>query len=100
MEEHVAHQESQISGITPRYTQTGHLTGYIVEVRHDGLNEIRTISDRDEDTAIRKAEALGARWNEKWHRVELQRSSREEKYASKQQAEERTADAQEELQAA
>ncbi len=96
----MAHQESQISGITPRYTQTGHLTGYIVEVRHDGLNEIRTISDRDEDTAIRKAEALGARWNEKWHRVELQRSSREEKHASKQQAEERTAEAQEDLQAA
>jgi len=96
----MAQQESRISGITPRYTQTGHLTGYIVEVRHDGLNEIRTIADRDEDTAIRKAQALGARWDEKWQRVEHQRSAQEARHASKQEAEARTADAQKDLLAA
>lgn len=91
---------SEIAGITARYTQRGNVSSYVVEVRHSGLNEIRTLGDRDHDTALRKAQALCAKWDEKWARVEQQSSVQLRKQTSKEQAESKTAIAEQELTAA
>jgi len=89
--------QSEIRSITARRTQRGSICGFIVEVRHRGLNELRTVGDRDRDTAIRKAEAICARWDEKWTRIQQQTSVQQQKQASKEQAEAQTAVAEQEL---
>ena len=91
---------SEIVGISARHTQRGNVSGYVVEVRHSGLNEIRTLGDRDHDTALRKAQALCAKWDEKWARIEQQSSVQLRKQTDKEQAESRTAIAEQELTAA
>jgi hypothetical protein len=92
--------QSEIVSVSERTTQRGTVTGYVVELRHRGLNEVRTVGDRDHDTAIRKAQALGAKWNGKWSRLQEKQAVQSHKQATKEEADARTSAAEHELDAA
>jgi hypothetical protein len=76
--------------IEKRINQRGIVTFYKLEVFHHGLNEVRTVGDRDYDVVERKAAALLARWNEKWERIQALEDARQQKQSSKDEAESET----------
>ena len=88
----------RVSAITERVTSTGRVTGYQVEVWHDGLNEHRVLSDRYFGVLNNKLEAQLARWAEKYEK-RLEREQREaQRQAGRETAERETEEVQEALQ--
>jgi hypothetical protein len=83
--------ESGARLVEKRTNQHGDVTWYKVEVFHHGLNEVRTVGDRDYDVVERKAQALLAKMQEKWARVQAQDHARQQKQTGKEDAESRTA---------
>ena len=65
----------RVSSAKERVTSTGRVTGYQVEVWHDGLNEHRVLSDRDIDVLQNKLNAQIRRWTEKYEK-QLEREER------------------------
>lgn len=88
-----------MGGITERYTSTGRVSGYQIEVWHDGLNEHRVFSDRDLGVLENKINAHLLRWGEK-HEKLLQKKAREaQRQSGLETAEVETVEAEAALQA-
>ena len=89
----------RISKATERLTATGRVSGYQVEVWHDGLNEHRVLSDRDIGVLENKLNAQLNRWDEKYekHLEREERAARRE--AGLSAAEAATREAQQALEA-
>src|SRR5271169_1487951 len=79
--------------VEKRRNQRGEITWYKIEVYHGGLNEVRTVGDREFEMAERKAEALHTKLEEKWSRLELQEGTKKQKRTGKEAAETSTASA-------
>ncbi len=89
----------RVSEVTKRMTSTGRVSGFQIEVWHDGLNEHRVLSDRDIGILENKCNAHLARWAEKYAK-HLEREEREvRREAGKAAAETETAEAEEALKA-
>ncbi|MCY3888090.1 MAG: restriction endonuclease [Chloroflexi bacterium] len=89
----------RVSEVTARLTSTGRVSGFQIEVWHDGLNEHRVLSDRDRGVLENKLSAHLARWAEKYAK-RLAREEREaRREAGKAAAETETAEAEEALEA-
>lgn len=89
----------RIGGVTERYTSTGRVSGYQIEVWHDGLNEHRVLSDRDLGVLQNKLDAHLSRWDEKYEK-RLEREAREaQRQSGLETAEVETEEAQAALQA-
>ena len=90
---------TRVSAVTKRLTSTGRVSGFQVEVWHDGLNEHRVLSDQDITVLNNKLDAQLARWAEKYGR-RLEREKREaQRQAGRAASERDTEEAQEALQA-
>ncbi|MXZ89143.1 MAG: restriction endonuclease [Dehalococcoidia bacterium] len=89
----------RVGELTTRFTSTGRVSGYQIEVWHDGLNEHRVLSDRDPGVLENKLNAHLSRWSEKYGK----QLEREEKVARRQAglaaAETATAEAEQAIQA-
>ena len=70
-----------------RRNQRGEVTWWKIEVYHRGLNEVKTVGDRELEVAERKAEALHSKLQEKWLRLELQEGMKKQRRESKGTAE-------------
>ena len=57
--------EIRISDIRGRYTQAENLSGYEVEMQHDGLHEHKIVSAKEEYILQNKVEIQCRHWNEK-----------------------------------
>ncbi|MYA07275.1 MAG: restriction endonuclease [Holophagales bacterium] len=57
--------EAQISPVEVSYSSRG-TASYRVEVRHDGLDQYRLITGREESIVWPKAVALADKWNKQW----------------------------------
>lgn len=89
----------RISGVTERLTSTGRVSGYQIEVWHDGLNEHRVLSDRDLGVLQNKLDVHLSRWDEKYEK-RLEREAREaQRQSGLETAEVETEEAQAALQA-
>ena len=87
----------RISSVTRRVTPSGRVSGFQVEVWHDGLNEHRVLFDQDPGVLENKVEAHLARWDEKYGR-QLEREGRAAaQEAGRSAAETETDEAQEAL---
>ncbi len=82
------------------YGRNGNPLGYQVEVWHDGLNEHRSLKDRDIGILESKATSQLMKWDEKWQRVKTKRKLVAKRERGKEGAEAATKDAQEALHAA
>ncbi len=51
-----------------RYTSTGKHSGYEIELRHDGLNEIKHLFARDTDILNGKIHNQVVAWENKWQK--------------------------------
>ena len=90
---------TRVSAVSKRITSAGRVSGFQVEVWHDGLNEHRVLSDRDIGVLENKLDAQLARWAEKYDR-RLEREEREaQRQAGRAVAERDTEEALEALQA-
>jgi len=56
----------EVGKITPRFTVSGKLSSYTVELRHNGLGEHREIKSSDLSILTNKVEAALVKWGEKW----------------------------------
>ncbi|MGN7726753.1 restriction endonuclease [Luteimonas sp. 22616] len=56
----------RVGTVQPRYTATGRLSSYSLELWHDGLGEHREVKSSDPDVLGNKAEAVLLKWEEKW----------------------------------
>src|SRR5690606_28552369 len=56
----------RVGTVRPRYTSTGRLSSYSLELWHDGLGEHREVKSSDPDVLENKAEAILLKWEEKW----------------------------------
>jgi restriction system protein len=83
--------ESGTRLVEQRTNLHGVVTWYKIEVFHHGLNEVRTVGDRDYDVVERKAQALLAKMQNRWTRVRAQDDARQQKQTGKEDAESRTA---------
>ena len=83
----------RISDIRGRYTQAGNLSGYEVEMQHDGLHEHKIVSAKEEYILQNKIEIQCRRWDEKWEKIVAKRRQEAAKEANLQHAEEATAEA-------
>lgn len=63
---HIAHPEVRVGPIQTRYTTTGKVSSYFVELWHDGLHEHREIKSFDPNVLDSKVQATLVRWAEKW----------------------------------
>ena len=92
-----AHGLVRLGEVTKRLTSRGRVSGYQIELWHDGLNEHRVLSDRDLGVLENKVQAHFLRWDEKYKK----RLEKEERDARRQSglqvAEEATAEAQDAL---
>ncbi len=89
----------RVGDVIKRITSSGRVSGYQVEVWHDGLNEHRVLSDRDFGVLENKVSAHLLRWEGKYKR-HLDREDRDaRRTAGKQTAETATVEAQAALQA-
>ena len=80
-------------------TSTGRVSGFEVEVWHDGLGEHQVLRDRSPGVLLNKVEALQQRWAEKYAK-RVEREDREaRRRAGKDAAEEATRESQNALQA-
>ncbi len=69
------------------YTKTGRVSTYRVEFRHEGLNEIKHVSGRDEDILNAKMNNLINRWDIKWNNfVEKQKKEKEKERLANEEA--------------
>ena len=84
---------------TQSITATGRLSGFQVEVWHDGLDEHRVLKDRDLGVLHNKLEVLQRRWSEKYDKLVERKDREERRQAGKDTAEELTKESQEALQA-
>ena len=82
-----------------RVTSAGRVTGYQVEVWHDGLNEHRVLSDLDVDVLQNKLNAHIGRWAEKYENRLEREEGTARREAGKAAAEAETVEADEALQA-
>ena len=92
--------DNKISGAThveTRRNQRGETTYFAFEAYHHGLHEVRTIGDRNYDTAVDKVNAQLRKWAAKWEATLNQQRNKEAKYNRKQTAENDTSKAREEL---
>ena len=71
----------RVGKATGRYTSTGRLSGYQVEISHDGLHKHRVLSDQDLDFLRNKINSQILKWNEQWER----QSAREQERSAKEQ---------------
>ena len=98
----MAHQRKNpvnVGEVTARMTSRGRVSGYQIEVWHDGLNEHRVLSDRDIGVLENKVNAHLSRWEEKYNR-RLEREERDaRRRAGLQAAEQATVEAEEALKA-
>lgn len=76
-----------IGSIQNRRNQRGEVTYYQLEVFHKGLNDVRTVGDRDYDVAKRKAVAILEKWNDKWSRLQHKENELKQKMSRKEEAE-------------
>jgi hypothetical protein len=56
----------EVGKVEPRYTTSGRLSSYTVELRHLGLCEHRQIKSSDFNVLQNKTEAILLKWEEKW----------------------------------
>lgn len=92
--------DNKVSGAThveTRQNQRGEVTYFAFEVYHHGLHEVRTIGDRNYDTAIDKVNAQLRKWDAKWQAMQDLQRNKEAKYGRKQTAENETLKAREAL---
>lgn len=61
----------RVGSVQPRYTATGRLSSYAVELWHDGLGEHREVKSSDPGVLENKVEAVLHRWHEKWEAKKL-----------------------------
>jgi len=61
----------RVGRVQPRYTATGRLSSYAVELWHDGLGEHREVKSSDPGVLENKVEAVLHRWHEKWEAKKL-----------------------------
>lgn len=59
----------------PRYTARGNLSSFSLELWHDGLNEHREVKSSDPGVLENKANAILAKWEEKWIAKQLKLAS-------------------------
>ena len=78
----------RVSPVRERVTSTGRVSGYQVEVWHDGLNEHRVLSDREVGVLQNKLNAQIGRWADKYEK-QLEREER----AARREAGKTTAEA-------
>jgi hypothetical protein len=89
-----------IGWVEPVYTQTGRLTGYRLEVRHQGLHEYRLLRAPDQYVLKNKEETQLAAWSEKWQRASTKNAHREIVSRTKESADRLTERAQIDLEKA
>ena len=83
----------EIGDVQPKYTSTGRQSGWIVQVYHKGLDEVRHLSAKEGYVLEGKVNNLIGQLNAKWERKEKALN----KAVNAQDAEERTVEAQQEL---
>ena len=89
----------RIGEVTGRMTSRGRLTGYQIEVWHDGLNEHRVLTDRDTGVLENKVNSHLLRWEEKYQR-RIEKENRDaRRRTGLKAAETTTAEAEQALQA-
>ncbi|ADV28864.1 restriction endonuclease [Pseudoxanthomonas suwonensis 11-1] len=73
---HTSDPEVRIGPTRARYTSTGKISSYFVELWHDGLGEHREIKSADLNVLESKVDAALLKWSDKWEvmkrRLELQ----------------------------
>ena len=83
----------QQSSLEKRYTSTGKHSGYEIELKHEGLNEIKHLFARDIDILEGKMHNQAVNWGKKWQK-QLERKEKEkiklDKIAKTEQASEKT----------
>lgn len=89
----------RISAVAERYTSTGLLSGFQVEVWHDGLNEHRVLFDRESGVLENKLNAQLERWAEKYEKRMEREKRKAQRQAGREAAERESEEAQEALQA-
>ncbi|TLS66284.1 restriction endonuclease [Mariprofundus erugo] len=83
------------SDVEPKYTSTGRQSGWMIELRHNGLNETRHLSASEISILQGKVNNQLATWEKKYARV----CDVQDKKDKEEQAQERTAQAKEALEA-
>ena len=76
------------------YTATGKQTGLRVEIWHNGLNEYRLLRAPELSTLQNKVSIQLAAWTQKWERVSSKNAAQKTRLQGKDEAEQRTNDAQ------
>ena len=89
----------RVGAVTERLTTTGRVSGFQIEVWHDGLGEHRVLSDRDVGVLENKLAAHLSRWEEKYQKRLEKEALQARRDAGAVAAEKATAKAEESLQA-
>lgn len=88
------------SSLRDRYTSAGNHSGYEIDLKHNGLNEVKHLFARDTDILEGKIHNQVVAWEKKWvlHLDKREKEKRKlEKIAKSEQAEEKTEIAKKEL---
>lgn len=83
----------RIDSAQERYTCTGKLTGYEVEMWHKGLNDYKFITAKDIDILNNKANIQAKKWNQKWQKIGEKERLADAMNASQEKASRSTVDA-------
>lgn len=75
-----------VGQIETTYTSTGRLSGYRLEIRHNGLHEYRLLRAPDQYLLKNKAEIQLAAWDEKWRRIQSKDAAFQALFQSKERA--------------
>jgi restriction system protein len=79
--------------VNEKYTKTGKVSGFQVEIRHKGLKDYKLITATDLDILENKIRSQKYKWNEKWRQIVENKRLADELNASQEEANRSTGDA-------